>query len=105
MMEQLFKGLARRGHQVDVISTFQQKEPYPNYKDIIKLPMDSSLGALVNNVSYQQLKFFSNTGSLAKMIGTFGNEICKNIGIPEFVELVKNPPRKEPYDVIVMQVV
>lgn len=35
MFEQLIKGLARRGHQVDVISSFPQIKPYPNYTDIV----------------------------------------------------------------------
>jgi len=33
MQEELMKGLAKRGHQVDVVTHFPQKNPIPNYTE------------------------------------------------------------------------
>ena len=101
MLEQLFKGLARKGHQVDVISTFQQKKLYPNYNDIFAYP--NPMGTLMNNVSYEFLKnsFAANIG---KSAAEMSNGICESMGNTEFVNFVKNPPNDPPYDLIITQV-
>src|SRR5436190_23597370 len=74
MFEALMKGLAKKGHQVDVISTFPLKKPYPNYNDVVKLeaPM-----AFVNNMSYEFAQLLFRTGATVGIATEAGNDICK----------------------------
>lgn len=101
MFEALMKGLARKGHQVDVISTFPLKKPYPNYNDIIVLqgPMQ-----LVNNLTYGMMHQMIGW-NVAHAIATMGgNDVCKYLSKPEMLNLVKNPPNDPPYDAVLIEV-
>lgn len=101
MFEALMKGLARKGHQVDVISVFPLKKTYPNYNDIVKLQMPVQL---VNNLTFE-LMHTMIIGNVAQVVATMGgNDICKYLGEPEILELVKNPPKDPPYDAVLMEV-
>lgn len=103
MLEALMKGLARKGHQVDVISSFPQRKPYPNYTDIIVLP--STLTPLVDNVTYESINANSSPVSILSIMGEmFGNKLCKAIEHPQLVKLIKNPPRDPPYDLLIIEV-
>lgn len=101
MFEALMKGLARKGHQVDVISTFPLKKPYPNYNDVVTLqaPMQ-----LMNNLTYDMMHELI-TWNVAKTVALIGgNNICQYIGKPEILELIKNPPKDPPYDAVLLEV-
>lgn len=104
LMEELFKGLARKGHQVDVISTIQQSKPYPNYTDIIKLPLINLYGRLENNVSFDNITVHHKNSSPAKTIALLGNNFCEHLGNPELLKLAKSPYKNKPYDVVITQV-
>ena len=102
MPEALMKGLAKKGHQVDVISTFPLKKPYPNYNDVVKLkaPM-----ALVNNISYEFAQLLFRTGLTFSVATIAGNDACKvHLGNPAVKELARNPPKNPPYDAVLMEV-
>ena len=102
MPEALMKGLANKGHQVDVISTFPLKKPYPNYTDIVKLKAPN---AVVNNVSYEFMQLIFRTNPMFFVAATAGNDICKlHLGNPTLKELARNPPKDPPYDAVLMEV-
>lgn len=99
MFEHLMKGLARKGHQIDVVSKFPLKKPYPNYTDIVALPMPV---LLVNNITFefmQQLLSVNPTYIIATM---GGNDLCEYLGHPAIKELAQ--PKNPPYDAVLIEV-
>lgn len=101
MFEQLMKGLARKGHQIDVISTFPLKKPYPNYTDIIKLTPPH---VFVNNMSYEFMQVLLTANPVHAIATLAGNDICKYLENPAIQELARNPPKDPPYDAVLMEV-
>lgn len=101
MFEALMKGLARKGHQVDVISPFPQKKSYPNYTDIVVLPVEAH--RVVNNVTYDSIGM--STLTMVHYIATeVGNKVCESLGNPDMLKLIRNPPTDPPYDLVITQV-
>lgn len=102
MFEQIMKGLARRGHQVDVISTFPQKKPFPNYTDI-EIP--AAMPKLVNNMTHEFLENVKKSNIVHFLATMAGNLFCEkgfeNLSIQN---LIKNPPNNPPYDLVVTEV-
>lgn len=99
MIEELMKGLARHGHQVDVISHFPLKKPIPNYTDI---SLAGSLPQVVNNLTAMEAKQFNfNIYMLAYMGGT---KICELLNHPKLRDLIENPPQDPPYDIVITEV-
>lgn len=99
MFEQLMKGLAKKGHQLDVVSRFPLKKPYPNYTDIVSLPISLHL---VNNMTYefiQQMLIVNPTYLIATMAG---NDLCEDLGNPAIKEL--SQPKNPPYDAVLIEV-
>ncbi|XP_058806793.1 UDP-glycosyltransferase UGT5-like isoform X2 [Phymastichus coffea] len=99
VLNQLFKGLARKGHQVDLISVLPLEENHPNYTRIIELP---------NNIAiFMEALRSENSQSLSRniplMLGKVGYKLCESMEAPEFLDLVRNPPKDIPYDVIITQ--
>ncbi|XP_072755997.1 UDP-glucosyltransferase 2-like [Anoplolepis gracilipes] len=101
MFEQLIKGLARKGHQVDVISPFPLKKPYPNYTDIVKITPPL---VLVNNMSYEFMQVLLGTNPVYAVGTLAGNDLCENLDNPMIQELARNPPKDPPYDAVLMEV-
>jgi len=99
MVEQLMKGLARKGHQVDVISKFPLKKPYPNYTDIVILPTDVHL---VNNMTYELMQQLITSNPINAVSTWAGNELCEFLGNPEIKELSKS--KNPPYDAVLIEV-
>ncbi|XP_017891750.1 uncharacterized protein LOC108631986, partial [Ceratina calcarata] len=100
MFEHLMKALARKGHQVDVISTFPLKKPYPNYNDLIVLPTARDF---MNNMTYDEMHNMIRASSAFAVATMTGNDICENLKYPKFQELIRNPPKDPPYDVVIME--
>lgn len=101
MFEQLMKILARRGHQVDVISTFPLTKPYPNYNDLIVLPAGRQF---MNNMTYDEIKTLF-AGSPTHVVATLaGNDICEFLNNSQVQQLIRNPPNDPPYDAVIMEV-
>ena len=93
--ERLARGLAAKGHQVDVYSHFPLKEPIPNYNDF---SLAGSMPQVHNNMSYEVI---NNLDSTKDIIQSFGYPVCNLLGLPIFQKLLKNPPK---YDVIIVEV-
>lgn len=101
MFEQLIKGLARKGHQVDVISPFPLKKPYPNYNDIVNITPPI---VLVNNMSYEFMQHLVGTNPVYAVATMGGNELCGNLENPAIQELARNPPKNPPYDAVLIEI-
>lgn len=101
VFEALMKGLAKRGHQVDVVTHFPLKNPVKNYNDIINL--DGSMENLVNNYT---IEFVSKiTGNVVDILATsYGNRVCHFMGFEKMQKLIKNPPTNPPYDLVITEV-
>ena len=98
--EQLMKILAQKGHQVDVISHFPLKKPFPNYTDF---SLYGSLPNIINNVSYSDFQTFSSS-YLENLINLTGNKICELFKYPAINNIIKNPPKDPPYDLVIVEV-
>jgi len=99
MFENLMKGLAKKGHQIDMVSKFPLKKPYPNYTDIVKLPTAMHL---VNNMSFelmQQLVGMNPTYTVATL---GGNELCELLENSAIKAL--SQPKNPPYDAVFIEV-
>ncbi|XP_063972366.1 UDP-glucosyltransferase 2-like [Diachasmimorpha longicaudata] len=95
--EHLLKSMARRGHVVDVVSHFPQKDAIPNYRDI---SIRGSSPIFANNVTYEHFADFNslNMRNFAEMAGT---TVCELLGLPVLQELMDTP--KGTYDVVIVE--
>ncbi|XP_076167851.1 UDP-glucosyltransferase 2 isoform X2 [Ptiloglossa arizonensis] len=101
MFEHMMKGLARRGHQVDVISTFPLKKPYPNYTDFIVLKPKREF---LNNLTYEDTQGMIG-GSVSHSVATLaGNTICENLANPDIQNFIHNPPMDPSYDLVIIEI-
>lgn len=98
-VHQLLKGLAHKGHQVDIISSFPPTEKFPNITQIITLPRPKK--TFVNSLSFEIAKSFNNDLSWMKSLG---ENMCEKLGSPEILNLAQNPPKDPPYDMLMVTV-
>lgn len=101
MYEHLMKGLARKGHQVDIISTFPLKKSYPNYNDIVKLQPPTDL---VNNLTYEMMQSLIGSNPTHAVATLGGNEVCNFLRNPEIQILIREPPKDPSYDAVFIEV-
>lgn len=100
--ENLFKGLARQGHQVDIVSNFPLRKPYPNYTDL-EIPELSP--NLVNKMTLDFMeKSFHEVNMVYYIVESLGNEICrKGFETPVLQNLIKTQPSPA-YDLVIVEV-
>lgn len=101
MSESLMRGLAQRGHQVDVYSHFPLKKPPPNYTDY---SLQGTMPAVLNNMTFDFMNNFSEPSDLQVVAEILGRPICNLLRLPIFKKLIDNPPDDPPYDVVVVEV-
>jgi len=99
MFEQLMKGLAKKGHQIDMVSKFPLKKPYPNYTDIVKLPIAVHL---VNNMTFEVMQHLVGMNPTHTVATMGGNELCEFLENPAIKEL--SQPKNPPYDAVFIEV-
>lgn len=99
MFEHLMKGLARKGHQIDVVSKFPLKKPYPNYTDIVKLPTPIHL---VNNMTFELMQNLIGANPTYIVATMAGNDLCEHLADPEIKAL--SQPKDPPYDAVLIEV-
>lgn len=99
MCERLMKGLAAKGHQVDVYNHFPLKKSVPNFKDF---SLAGSLPDLMNNMSYETISTIQKVN--IRVMRMFGVDLCKQMDLPVFQKLLKNPPEDPPYDLVIVEV-
>ncbi|KAJ8683401.1 hypothetical protein QAD02_019193, partial [Eretmocerus hayati] len=74
MFGALMKGLAKRGHKVDVVTHWPEKNAPENYKVIVNL--NGTLKSVVNSFTVEYVTSMSS--SSAKWCATvYGNKICE----------------------------
>lgn len=99
----VMNGLAKNGHQVDVISYYEHKNPHTNYKTIINL----------NNLTYDHPKV--NFNSIEEPIAIvadivlfskdyYGLNVCNLMSNKKFQEFFQNPPKNPSYDIVITEV-
>ncbi|XP_017877635.1 UDP-glucuronosyltransferase 2B1-like isoform X2 [Ceratina calcarata] len=100
MFEVICRGLAERGHRIDMIGHFPTKNSIANYTDIIDLSKDAK--SVVNSL----------TVDFAKHIGLwvtyyqstkFGSALCDLMGTEDMQKFIKNPPNDPPYDLVITE--
>lgn len=98
--EGLMKGLAKKGHQVDVYGHFPLKKPLPNFNDF---SLAGSLPDLRNNLTFEGSMKVQHLDVRA-VLAEFGTKFCKLMDLPVFQKLLKNPPTDPPYDLVILEV-
>ncbi|XP_039309140.1 UDP-glucosyltransferase 2 [Solenopsis invicta] len=99
MFEQLMKGLARKGHHVDMVSSYPLKKPYPNYTDLVTLPITREV---VNKLSYAKMNILFTVNPMYVIGALGGNEVCEHLGNTKIKELAQ--PKNPSYDAVIMEV-
>lgn len=106
MFERLVKELVIRGHQVDLVSHHPVKtlkEPNPNLRHIINL--SGTIPFLMNNLTFEFGTKTLGDSSISVTIATqFGSDLCHLLDLPKFKELIRNPPKDPPYDLLLTEV-
>lgn len=100
MFESLCKGLAMKGHQIDMISHFPMKSKIANYTDIVDL--SGTRKTIVNSVSVESAKKIHGS-LLYYMTSEFGYSLCELMGSERMQNFIKNPPNDPPYDLILTE--
>ena len=101
MFEKLMKGLAKKGHQVDVVSHFPQKEKVENYND---LSLAGSLADLRNNLTYGFVKEGSSFFWVKNLMERGGDDVCDLLGHPVLQKLINKDNTDTSYDLVIVQV-
>ncbi|XP_046688217.1 UDP-glucosyltransferase 2-like [Homalodisca vitripennis] len=99
VMEPLFQKLAAVGHNVTVFSSFPQKTPLPNYKDI---DFSHRMKPIVDTFTFDMIK----TTLPSPWVATFffnssHGSSCKLLDEPEYKDLLR---AKDNYDIIITEV-
>ncbi|XP_051159341.1 UDP-glucosyltransferase 2-like isoform X2 [Leptopilina boulardi] len=100
-LESVAKALALKGHQVDVISHFELKNPPKNYTTIINL--HGSLKETVNTWTLDMVEHFQNVDTVRILVEEFGNNFCELMGLEKMQRFIKNPPNDPPYDLLITE--
>lgn len=99
MFEALAVGLAKRGHQVDVITHFPLKNPPPNYREVVNLK-----GTARDVVNSFTLKYALslNYHLIYQISSFFGRDVCELMALDRMQKFIKNPPRAS-YDLVIVE--
>lgn len=99
MFKAIMKGLAKRGHKVDIITHFELKDPPNNYQTIINL--NGTKDSLMNAFPMSFISSIKN--NMAYRYATIvGNELCELLSHEKMQKFIKHPPNK--YDLIITEV-
>lgn len=99
MFSAVMKELARRGHQVDVVSLFPSKKPIPNYTEIdIRV---EGVTLISDNLNYTRAREYKSM-FMRHVVQGGGIGPCDSLGHPNMQKILKT--EKGVYDVLVVQV-
>lgn len=101
MCEELMRGLATKGHRVDVYGHHPLKQKLPNYHDYSLL---GTLPAVSNNVSFDVASIVSPPEMMRHWLESTGVPICRLLELPIFQKLLHDPPTDPPYDLVITEV-
>ncbi|XP_014217249.1 UDP-glucuronosyltransferase [Copidosoma floridanum] len=97
VLEPIIEELAVKGHHVDVISTFKLSKNLPNYTNILTLPTSKEPPKILYSDNYTP---YDDYVWLVKV----NNRVCNLLGHPVISELIKNPPKNPPYDLLIVHI-
>ncbi|KAJ8667291.1 hypothetical protein QAD02_008953 [Eretmocerus hayati] len=97
---QLLRGLAAKGHKLDVYTHYPSKDSLPGYTDF---SLKGSLPEMSNNLTYKEGIVKSGPQPFLSFASDWGNEFCQIMKLPVFLKLRDNPPTDPPYDIIITQ--
>lgn len=104
MCEVLMQSLAEKGHQVDVYSHYPPKSfRHPNFNFFSlegTIKQDFS-----NNMTIDEMQTISTTDLMQGWVDNYIHEICDIVGLPIFQNLLHNPPKDPPYDLMIIEVI
>lgn len=102
MAEKLITSLTKRGHRLDVVTHFPEKNPMANYTVI---PLEGTMEQVMNNVTATDLSLRTTcVGQMKEIIEIIGNSACRLLALPQMQQLIKNPPKDPPYDLVIVEV-
>lgn len=97
VLEPMAKALAKKGHQVDVISNYVQDKPFPNYKNIVELPTPK-------DPIVMDYATITNRELDDEWLNFVNSKMCDLLGHPEISKIIKSPPTDPPYDFLLVHV-
>ncbi|KAG7207216.1 hypothetical protein KM043_008894 [Ampulex compressa] len=100
MFRAICQGLAKRGHQVDMVSHFPREKPMDNYRDIVDLR--NTTPPIVGRFTLAEVKALREE-FMYNLAVNYGNEICKILGHEKMQRFIKNLPNDPPYDVAITE--
>ncbi|XP_029035422.2 UDP-glucosyltransferase 2-like [Osmia bicornis bicornis] len=100
MAESVLTSLAKRGHKVDAITHFPLKDPPPNYRDI---SLEGSTQTMVNYMKASNISKI-NAQDFKFLTDITGHKICQLMEFPTLKEVIDNPPKDPPYDLVIVEV-
>ncbi|XP_044734058.1 UDP-glycosyltransferase UGT5-like [Chrysoperla carnea] len=99
MFEALMKGLAEKGHTVDVVSHFPQRKPIPRYNDI---SIEGSMPSIKNSLTVDVMSEWTPIVCIDFIALLGGNGICEMVlNQTKIQDLYKS---KHKYDVIITEI-
>lgn len=101
MFEPLMKALARKGHNVDVVSPFPLKKPYPNYRDLLSVPVTRHF---MNNMTYEEINEMINSSPAYAVGSLLSDEVCRYLSNERMQQLLKSARAKQTYDVVIVEI-
>ncbi|XP_032453241.1 UDP-glucuronosyltransferase 1-7C isoform X2 [Nasonia vitripennis] len=100
----LAKGLAARGHELDVYSHYPLKNPPPNYRDH---SLAGSLPAYTNNMTYDMVMPAQpslSPSSIKKAFEQISTPLCGLMELPIFKDLREKNFKNGSYDLVIVEV-
>ncbi|KAJ8679930.1 hypothetical protein QAD02_015717 [Eretmocerus hayati] len=97
VLEPIVKGLVEKGHKVDVISKFPLEKPSASDTDTFTSPIIHSRKSF--HYEHLRSRFYS-----IEFLHEYLKSICENLGDPQLLEIIRNPPSDPPYDALIIRV-
>lgn len=99
----IMKSLARNGHQVDVISYYEVRNPPKNYRDIIDLSNSSYIFSRSQFTSIKEGILY-NENFVVVSRDNYGLPVCKLISHEKIQNFIQDLPNNSPYDAVITEV-
>lgn len=101
MTDGLARGLAARGHQIDIYSHYPPKKSIANYHHH---SLAGTIPSFTNNLNFSDVTTL-NVGSPRQIFKLVADPLCDLMGLPVFEQLLNKPPRDPAYDLVILQVI
>lgn len=99
--EALIKGLAKAGHQFDVISHYEIENPPKNYRRILDLNEYQNQRVTDNEIE-KAFEFDKNT--IQHISTIYGNDLCEMMGSEKMQRIFQNSLKERSYDLVISEV-